>query len=125
MRRRKNQATSPDLDAAAAAIDACASIALACHVAPDGDALGSMLALHHLCLAAGKRSVASWPEPFFPSLPLGLNCSAISGRPPAYDGFWRAPPDAAGPRQPHTYHQYASGCRTPAATTGDLASDPP
>ena len=64
MRRRKNQATSPDLEAAAAANDACASIALACHVAPDGDALGSMLALHHLCLAAGKRSVASWPEPF-------------------------------------------------------------
>ncbi len=64
MRRRRTQATSPDIDAAAAAIDACASIALACHVSPDGDALGSMLALHHLCLAAGKRSVASWPEPF-------------------------------------------------------------
>ena len=52
------------VDAAASAIEDCASIALACHVAPDGDALGSMLALHHLCLAAGKRSVASWPEPF-------------------------------------------------------------
>ena len=25
------------------------SLALACHVGPDGDALGSMLALHHLC----------------------------------------------------------------------------
>jgi phosphoesterase RecJ-like protein len=65
MRRRKNAATvSSDIDAAASAIDACASVALACHVSPDGDALGSMLALHHLCLAAGKRSVASWPEPF-------------------------------------------------------------
>ena len=31
---------------------------------PDGDALGSMLALHHLCQAQGKPSVASWPEPF-------------------------------------------------------------
>jgi phosphoesterase RecJ-like protein len=55
---------SSEVDAAASAIEACASIALACHVSPDGDALGSMLALHHLCLAAGKRSVASWPEPF-------------------------------------------------------------
>ena len=57
-------AVDADLDAAASAIDACASIALACHVTPDGDALGSMLALHHLSLAAGKRSIASWPEPF-------------------------------------------------------------
>lgn len=65
MRRRKIAATvSPDIDAAASAIDARASIALACHMTPDGDALGSMLALHHLCLAAGKHSVASWPEPF-------------------------------------------------------------
>lgn len=40
------------------------TVALACHVAPDGDALGSMLALHHLALDAGVASVASWPEPF-------------------------------------------------------------
>jgi bifunctional oligoribonuclease and PAP phosphatase NrnA len=39
-------------------------VALACHVSPDGDALGSMLAFHHLALAAGVSSVASWPEPF-------------------------------------------------------------
>jgi len=52
------------LDLAAAAIAAAPSLALACHHTPDGDALGSMLALHHLALAAGKESVASWPEPF-------------------------------------------------------------
>jgi phosphoesterase RecJ-like protein len=52
------------LDRAAAAIAAAPSLALACHHTPDGDALGSMLALHHLALAAGKQSVASWPEPF-------------------------------------------------------------
>ncbi len=52
------------LDRAAQAIAAAPSLALACHHAPDGDALGSMLALHHLALAAGKESVASWPEPF-------------------------------------------------------------
>ena len=53
-----------ELDQAADAIRGASSVALACHVAPDGDALGSMLALHHLCLANGKPSVASWPEPF-------------------------------------------------------------
>ncbi len=52
------------LDDAAAAIASAPSLALACHHTPDGDALGSMLALHHLALAAGKHSVASWPEPF-------------------------------------------------------------
>ncbi len=52
------------LDEAAAAIASAPSLALACHHTPDGDALGSMLALHLLALAAGKESVASWPEPF-------------------------------------------------------------
>ena len=40
------------------------SLALACHVNPDGDALGSMLALHHLCRSQGVVSLASWSEPF-------------------------------------------------------------
>jgi len=52
------------LDAAAALIEAADVVALACHVEPDGDALGSLLGLHHLCLAQGRASVASWPEPF-------------------------------------------------------------
>jgi bifunctional oligoribonuclease and PAP phosphatase NrnA len=52
------------LDQAAAAIASAPTLALACHHTPDGDALGSMLALHHLALANGKASVASWPEPF-------------------------------------------------------------
>ena len=39
-------------------------VALACHVNPDGDALGSMLALHHVLRAAGIPSVASFSEPF-------------------------------------------------------------
>ena len=56
--------TSNDLDAAAQAIEAADSLALACHVAPDGDALGSMLGMHHLCRANGKPSIASWPAPF-------------------------------------------------------------
>jgi len=56
--------TTDELERAAAAIEAADSVALACHVAPDGDALGSMLGLHHLCCAYGKPSVASWPSPF-------------------------------------------------------------
>jgi phosphoesterase RecJ-like protein len=40
-------------------------VVLACHVAPDGDALGSMLALGLALRAQGKRVVASWgSEPF-------------------------------------------------------------
>ena len=53
-----------ELERAAEAIGRAGSVALACHVGPDGDALGSLLALHHLCRAQGKASVASWPEPF-------------------------------------------------------------
>jgi phosphoesterase RecJ-like protein len=52
------------LDEAAEAIAAASELALACHMAPDGDALGSLLALHHLCLARGRTSVASWSQPF-------------------------------------------------------------
>jgi phosphoesterase RecJ-like protein len=52
------------LDRAAQAIASAGSLALACHQVPDGDALGSMLALHRLAVRAGKPAVASWPEPF-------------------------------------------------------------
>jgi bifunctional oligoribonuclease and PAP phosphatase NrnA len=58
------KAVGSTLDQAAAAIASAPTLALACHHTPDGDALGSMLALHHLALAHGKQSVASWPEPF-------------------------------------------------------------
>src|SRR3954447_329102 len=53
-----------DLERAVAAIERAESVALACHVGPDGDALGSLMAMHHLCRANGKPSVASWSEPF-------------------------------------------------------------
>jgi phosphoesterase RecJ-like protein len=49
-----------DLATAAALISAADQVALACHVAPDGDALGSMLALHHVLLAGGRDSVAAF-----------------------------------------------------------------
>lgn len=53
-----------EIDRAAEAINEAAELALACHVSPDGDALGSLLAVHELCRANGKPSVASWSEPF-------------------------------------------------------------
>ncbi len=56
--------TSEDLDAAVGAIRRAPALALACHINPDGDALGSMLALHHLARSQGMPSVASWSEPF-------------------------------------------------------------
>jgi phosphoesterase RecJ-like protein len=53
-----------DLDRAAEAIASAPSLALACHHMPDGDALGSMLAVASLALEHGKQVVASWPQPF-------------------------------------------------------------
>ena len=52
------------LDRAAKTIDSADRLTLMCHVTPDGDALGSMLGLHHALLAAGRPSVATFPEPF-------------------------------------------------------------
>src|SRR5438105_3941525 len=52
------------LERAAAVIEQSPLVALACHVTPDGDALGSMLAMHLLCRSQSKASVASFPEPF-------------------------------------------------------------
>lgn len=52
------------LAAAVAAISGARRLALACHVHPDGDALGSLLAMQHLCDANGVEAVCSWPDPF-------------------------------------------------------------
>src|SRR3712207_5230189 len=64
-RGRSTRVTTPtaDLEQAAAAIAAADELALACHVRPDGDALGSALAFQHLARLHGKRTVLSWPQP--------------------------------------------------------------
>lgn len=49
-----------DLAKAVAVITGSERVALACHVVPDGDALGSMLALHHVLRAAGRSSIAAF-----------------------------------------------------------------
>ncbi|WP_245592704.1 DHH family phosphoesterase [Actinomadura rifamycini] len=45
-------------------IRAADEVVLACHVVPDGDALGSMLALGQALRSLGKRCLASFGEPF-------------------------------------------------------------
>jgi phosphoesterase RecJ-like protein len=52
------------LDRAAALLAGADEVVLTCHQAPDGDALGCTLAVHHLCRSQGVRSVATWSEPF-------------------------------------------------------------
>ena len=58
-------APSAQLDEAVRLLGGARSVALACHVGPDGDALGSMLALGLALRELGKDVVASWGgEPF-------------------------------------------------------------
>ena len=53
------------MKAAARALDSATDVALACHVNPDADAIGSMLGLASYLDARGKRVVCSWGnEPF-------------------------------------------------------------
>jgi bifunctional oligoribonuclease and PAP phosphatase NrnA len=52
------------LERACVAIRTASDVALACHVSPDGDALGSMLGLFHVLRDASFECVASFPTPF-------------------------------------------------------------
>ncbi|MEU5878377.1 bifunctional oligoribonuclease/PAP phosphatase NrnA [Spirillospora sp. NPDC047279] len=51
-------------DRALEAVGAADEVCLACHVSPDGDALGSMLALAQALRDLGKRCYASFGQPF-------------------------------------------------------------
>jgi bifunctional oligoribonuclease and PAP phosphatase NrnA len=59
------------VEKAARVISDSDTIALACHVGPDGDALGSMLGLAIAASNAGKEAVASFGSPF--SVPPSLS----------------------------------------------------
>lgn len=61
---------SEKIERVARVLDEASTLALACHVGPDGDALGSMLGLGIAARNAGKDVVASFGSPF--SLPPGL-----------------------------------------------------
>jgi phosphoesterase RecJ-like protein len=52
------------IDRAAEVVAGPEDLLLTCHQVPDGDALGSTLALHHLCRSQGRPSQATWSEPF-------------------------------------------------------------
>jgi bifunctional oligoribonuclease and PAP phosphatase NrnA len=52
----------PGLDQAASALEGADSVALACHVNPDGDALGALLGLSLALNQLGKETVASWGD---------------------------------------------------------------
>lgn len=52
------------LESAAAIIGAAQRLALACHIGPDGDALGSMIGFGIAAANAGKQVVASFGAPF-------------------------------------------------------------
>ncbi len=54
----------PDLEKAAAAIAEASSLVVTCHIGPDGDALGSALALALAARNAGKEAVATFGGPF-------------------------------------------------------------
>ena len=57
--------TDPAWDEAVAALRDAPDVALACHLGPDGDALGSLLALALGLTRLGKNVVASWgSDPF-------------------------------------------------------------
>jgi bifunctional oligoribonuclease and PAP phosphatase NrnA len=53
-----------DWQAAQAAIAGAERAVITCHVHPDGDALGSALALHRALANAGRQAVVSFSEPF-------------------------------------------------------------
>jgi phosphoesterase RecJ-like protein len=57
---------------AAEAIGQAESLAISCHVSPDGDALGSALGLAHAAIAAGKGAVVSFGTPFVVPPSLGF-----------------------------------------------------
>ncbi len=53
----------PDLEAAARAIEGSDQLVMACHIGPDGDALGSMLGMALAARTAGKKVLPSFGEP--------------------------------------------------------------
>src|SRR5436190_18444305 len=61
-----------DWNRAVTAIGRADEVCLACHVHPDGDALGSMLAFALALRGLGKRVVASFGEPFAVPAMLGF-----------------------------------------------------
>jgi phosphoesterase RecJ-like protein len=56
-------------DRAVAVLADAKEVALTCHIDPDGDALGSMLALERVLRLRGVRTSAAWGDPSNPCVP--------------------------------------------------------
>jgi phosphoesterase RecJ-like protein len=61
---KRDAEVAGELARAVTSIQGAQQVALACHVSPDGDALGSTLGLFHVLRAAGRDCIASFPTPF-------------------------------------------------------------
>lgn len=87
--------TGGQWDAALAVVRGAPTVALACHVGPDGDALGSMLGVGLALRAHGVQVVASFPEPysvprslrFLPGQDLLVAPTAMPAAPPVMIAF--------------------------------------
>ena len=106
------------LTRAAEVIRAAPTVALACHVSPDGDALGSMLGLHHVLRAAGISSIASFSEPFvvaphYRELP-GLE---LLTPPDQYPMLWRQRASSSRAQLETSYHPRPAALSTSSATS--------
>jgi bifunctional oligoribonuclease and PAP phosphatase NrnA len=91
-------------------LSAAPHVALACHVEPDGDALGSMLALQQFLQQRGVRTVASYGSSgpahetlsvppqytFLPGLDGLVTAEQFPSRPPVLVAFDTASPDRLG-----------------------------
>jgi len=97
--------TAQDWDDAVRLLRTARSVALACHVGPDGDALGSMLALGAALRARGTEVVASWGgEPFevpavyafLPAIDLLVPPSQFPRAPELFVAFDTGSPDRLG-----------------------------
>jgi phosphoesterase RecJ-like protein len=103
--------TSPraaEWDTAVQALREADTVALACHVGPDGDALGSMLGLGAALRSMGKQVVASWGgEPFavpdsysfLPAVDLLVPPAEFPVAPPLFLTFDTGSPDRLGTLQ--------------------------
>jgi bifunctional oligoribonuclease and PAP phosphatase NrnA len=97
--------TAAEWDAVVEALRSAESVALACHVGPDGDALGSMLAMGAALRSRGTHVVASWGgEPFavpasysfLPAVDLLVPPGQFPAEPPLFVTFDTGSPDRLG-----------------------------
>jgi bifunctional oligoribonuclease and PAP phosphatase NrnA len=104
----------PDIEAdwsrAVKILDGATEICLACHVRPDADALGSMLAVAHALRGRGARIVASFGDRpfeiprilrFLPGTTLLRPPDQVPGRPAVMVTFDAASPDRLGLLEPN------------------------